>query len=356
MAFITFNSKKFKRNLDILNKLFTKNKISWGIVAKILNGNKLYLEEILKFKINQICDSRISNLRFIKEINPSVETIYIKPPSKNVIQNVIKFADISLNTDLNIIKMLSKEAINQNKKHKIIIMIEMGELREGIMRNNVIEFYDKVNNISNIEIVGIGTNLSCFNGILPNQDKLIQLDLYEQLIESKFSNKLQYVSGGSSVTIPLIYQKKLPKGINHFRVGETLFLGTNVYNDTVLEGFENNIFLLYSEIIELIEKPLLPDGVRGTNLEGQQVEFDDNLSVETSYRAIIDIGLIDIDSGHLYPTDQSCSIIGASSDMIVINLGNNKNKYKTGDLIEFKLDYLGIARIMHSRYIDKRII
>jgi len=73
-------------------------------------------------------------------------------------------------------------------------MIEMGELREGVMGDAFIDFYESVFNLSNIEVVGIGTNLSCLYGVLPNQDKLIQLSLYEQLIEAKFNKNIPYVS------------------------------------------------------------------------------------------------------------------------------------------------------------------
>jgi predicted amino acid racemase len=204
-------------------------------------------------------------------------------------------------------------------------------------------------------VIGIGTNLTCFNGILPNQDKLIQLSLYKQLIEAKFNHKIEYVSGGSSVTIPLLLARKLPKGINHFRVGESLFLGTDVYNDSVLKNMASDVFMLQGEIIELIEKPLIPDGQIGTNVEGHLKSFDNNLDGKTSYRAIVDFGVLDVDGNHIFPIDNSYSIVGGSSDMFVVNLGENINNYKTGDLLKFKLDYMGVARILNSKYIEKVI-
>jgi predicted amino acid racemase len=204
--------------------------------------------------------------------------------------------------------------------------------------------------------VGIGTNLSCLYGVLPNNDKLIQLSLYEQLIEAKFNKQIPYVSGGSSVTIPLIFQNLLPKGINHFRVGETLFLGTDVYNNREIKKMHSDVFSLYSEIIELIEKPVVPMGELGTNVEGESYQFDHSNIGETSYRAIIDLGLLDVETDHVELVDKSLKLAGASSDMIVIDLDKNKKNYKVGDLIEFKLDYMGMLRIMNSRYIDKKVI
>lgn len=355
MAHIILDLKKLKSNFDYLNNVFKEKNIKWSVVSKLLCGNKEYLQELLNFDIQQVCDSRISNLRTIKQINPDVETIYIKPPAQRVIKKVIEFADISMNTEFFTIKLLSEEAQRQNKIHKIIIMIELGELREGVMRNDLVEFYSNVFHLPNIEVIGIGTNLSCLYGVLPNHDKLIQLSLYKQLLEAKFNRKIDYVSGGTSVTIPLLFQNLLPEGINHFRVGESLFLGTDAYNNIPLNEMQTDVFKLYSEIIELIEKPKIPMGEMGTNMQGHTTTFDDNLSGTTSYRAIIDIGLLDVDESRITTSDKNITIVGGSSDMFVIDLHENPLNYKIGDLIEFTMDYMGALRILHSKYIEKRV-
>ncbi|WP_417351734.1 alanine racemase [Flavobacterium alkalisoli] len=356
MAFITLDTKKLKTNFNYLNSFFKEHNIYWSVVTKILCGNKEYLTELLKMGISQYSDSRISNLKTIKAIDKNVETIYIKPPAKGAINDVIKYADISMNTDFRTIEMLSKEAQKQGVTHKIIIMIDLGELREGVMREDFVDFYSRVFQMKNIEIIGLGTNLSCLYGVLPNNDKLIQLSLYKQLVEAKFNVKIPFISGGSSVTIPLVKQGLIPVGINHFRVGETLFMGTDVYNNEKFEHMENDIFKLYAEIIELYEKPIVPTGEMGTNLEGTSFDFDESDHGKTTIRAIIDIGLLDIDMKHLDATDAEIKYAGATSDMVVLDLGENPKEYKVGDLIEFTMDYMGIVRIMNSKYIEKRTV
>lgn len=355
MAYITLNPKKLKANYEYLTKLFNKHNIQWTIVSKMLCGNELFVRQLLELGVKQVSDSRVSNLKVVKSINPNVETIYIKPPAKRSVKGVVKYADISMNTEIDTIQLISEEASRLNKTHKIIIMIELGELREGVMGDSFINFYEKVFNLKNIEVIGVGANLSCLYGVLPNHDKLIQLSLYKQLIEAKFNRKLMYVSGGSSVTIPLIFKKSLPKGINHFRVGETLYLGTDVYHDKPFKNMNSDVFKLYTEIIELIEKPIVPNGDMGTNVDGKQFDFDDNLIGKTTYRAIVDIGLLDVEQKHIKPIDNDISIVGASSDMFVVDLGLNNKNYKVGDLIEFKMDYMGTLRIISSNYIDKRL-
>jgi len=355
MAFIELEIKKLKENYNHLDKLFRKHDIRFSVVSKMLCGNKLYLSELLKLGVQQVCDSRVSNLKTLKSINPDIETIYIKPPAKRALKSVVQYADISMNTEINTIKLLSEEAQRQNKKHKIIIMIELGELREGIMGEDFMAFYEEVFRLKNIEVVGIGTNLTCLYGVLPNHDKLIQLSLYEQLVEARFNRQIPYVSGGSSVTIPLIYQKLLPAGINHFRVGETLFMGSNLFKNETFRHMHADVFKLYSEIIELSEKPQVPIGELGHNVEGTAFEFNEEDKGKRSYRAIIDIGLLDVEQDHIFPVDKDLSVVGASSDMFVIDLGNNDKNYKVGDLLEFNMDYMGMLRTINSRYIDKRV-
>lgn len=355
MAYTVLNRQKLKDNYQYLNRLFTERQIEWGVVSKVFCGSRTYLKELIDLGVQQICDSRITNLKIIKSLNPDIETVFIKPPAKRYISSVVKYADASFNTEFETIKMLSDEAVKQGKIHKIIIMIELGELREGVMRNEFIDFYARVFQLPHIEVAGLGTNLTCMYGVLPSQDKLLQLCLYEQLIEAKFNKVIPYITGGTSVTIPLISKGLLPKDVNHFRVGETLFLGTDVYNSAPNPEMHQDVFKLYAEIIELREKPMIPDGDLGHNVSGDLLEFDQERDHTHAYRAIIDIGLLDVEASHIKPKDAALKIVGSSSDMMVIDLGENEAGYKVGSQVEFDLDYMGILRLMSCDYVDKLV-
>lgn len=356
MAFIKIYRDKLQHNFDFLKGLFTENNLHWGVVTKLLCGNESLLKELINLGVREAHDSRISNLRKIKEINPEVQTVYIKPPAKGNIPKVIRYADVSMNTEYFTMKMLSDEAVKQNKKHKVIIMIEMGDLREGIMGDHLIDFYAKVFELPNLEIIGLGTNLNCLHGVMPSMDKLVQLCLYKQIIELKFEKEIPWVSGGTSVTIPLILNKQIPKGVNHFRIGETLFFGANLFEENTIPGMHADVFELFTEIIEITEKPMVPIGTLAANPQGEIMEIDESLYGQTSYRAILDIGLLDIDPKYLILDDShGFEIVGASSDMLVIDLGKNENKLKVGDLVPFKLKYMGALHLLNSEYIEKKI-
>jgi len=356
VAYIELDKSKLSHNYKYLDNLFKVNNIEWGVVSKLLCGNKLYLEFLISLGVKQIMDSRVSNLRAIKSIDPDINTVYIKPPPRRSISSVVKYADISVNTDYTTIKHLSREAVAQGKVHKIIIMIELGDLREGVMGSDFISFYKKVFELPGIEVVGIGTNLTCMNGILPNADKLIQLSLYEELIEARFDRNIPYVSGGTSVTIPLIERGVLPTGINHFRIGESLFLGNNLYSQEPYVEMKQDVFTLYAEIIELIEKPMVPDGDIGQNVEGSSIVINEDNYGKTALRAILDIGLLDVKPDNLFPVDDKITLSGASSDMIILEIDSKDSNYKVGELVKFKLNYMGILSIISSKYIEKRLV
>lgn len=356
MAYIKLYRTKLQENHIFLSDLFKTRNIEWGVVSKILCGNVIYLKELIALGVKEIHDSRISNLKKVKKLNPDIQTVYIKPPAKLSIQRIIEFADVSFNTEIFTIKLLSEEAIRQNKTHKIIIMIEMGDLREGVIGEELIQFYGEVLQMPNIEVRGIGTNLNCLSGVMPTQDKLIQLSLYKQLIESKFNVSIPWVSGGTSVAVPLILKNARPMAVNHFRIGEALFFGKDLFTGETIKNMHNDVFKLYTEIIEITQKPNVPDGELGENVAGKSFTINtiDDLG-GTSLRAILDIGLLDMQPQYLEAEDENITIVDASSDMLVVDISNSKNQYSVGDLISFKLKYMGALQLLNSDYIEKKV-
>ena len=357
MAYIELDQSLLQQNYKVLSQHFKEEQKEWAIVSKILCGEESYLKVLIDLGIEEICDARISNLQKIKEIKPSIQTVYIKPPAKDHIEEIVHWADASFNTELETIKWISEEAVKQNKFHKIIIMIELGDLREGVMGEDLMDFYASVFDLPNIEITGIGANLNCVSGVYPSEDKLIQLCLYKQLIEAKFDRKIPWVTGGTSIVLPLLFKKQVPSGINHFRVGESLYFGNDLWDNKEIPGMSNGVFQLKSQIIEITEKPKVPVGYLGTNPSGETHEIDEENYGEFAVRALLDIGILDVsDIDFLIPEDPNIELVAGSSDMLVLDINDAQKNYKIGDFVTFKMKYMGALRMMSSDYIEKRLI
>jgi len=360
MATLRIDTGKIRKNIERLNTYLSENDIEWTLVSKVLCGHHKSLEKIINAEemegLHSIGESRIENLRAIKKINPDIKTMYIKPPEIRYLKDVVKYSDYSLNTSRSTIEALNKEAGEQGKVHNVTIMIELGELREGILREDIERFYETIFQLPNIKISSIGTNLGCMYGIEPTRDKLIQLCLYKELLEAKYGEKLELVSGGSSITLPLIDENKVPKGINHLRIGETAFFGTSPLDDQRFRDLSENVFEFSSQILELKEKEMVPDGIISEGNVGHTLEHEVKDNNVTMKKAILDFGLLDVDHEDLRPKDPNIEFFGISSDMCVYSIDDKKTKLTTGDKILFKPRYLAVAKLMLSKFIEKKVI
>jgi predicted amino acid racemase len=363
MAELLISTKKIQNNIKYLSDYFQSNNIHWSLVTKVFSGDKEFLKHVLTDdiikKIDSVGDSRLTSLKNLKEVNPGMRTIYIKPPAKMYADEIIKYADISLNSSFTTIIALNNSAKKLNKIHQIIIMVELGELREGIKRTELMSFYEKVFKLSNIDIIGIGSNLGCMYGVEPSYDKLLQLSLYKELISAKFNKNLKYVSGGTSITLPLIENNSVPKDINHFRIGEAIFFGVSPLDNKQFKELSIDAFEFTANIIELEEKKIIPDGIISDGNIGHSADFDMQDITVTTTKAILDFGLLDVDQKDIEFIDESLQYVGITSDMLVIDIGKNKTKdgsqkYKIGDKIRFKPNYMAVARLLNSKFIDKK--
>ena len=357
MAVLTIHTSRILDNIRKLDAFLSDHGIDWTLVIKLLNGHRPVLERLVASDevqaLHSVGDSRISNLRMVKSLNPDIRTMYIKPPAIKQADNIVRYADVSLNSSHKTIEALNKAARKQEKLHEIIVMIEMGELREGVVRGNVMDFYENIFKMENIKVVGIGTNLGCMHGVEPTFDKLIQLSLYAHLIAAHFNKEIPVVSGGSSITLPLFSRKRIPPGINHFRIGDTAFFGKSLSTHRQFRDLSTAAFDFSAEILEIGEKELVPDGEIGTAAIGQAVEVEEAVDGKRSMRALVDFGEIDVNATNLALKDKDVEFAGSTSDMTVYDIGNKGDKYDVGSKLHFTPNYTAVARLMHSRYIDK---
>ena len=363
MAELIIHTEKIKNNIKYLSEYFYSHNIYWSLITKVFSGDKEFLKHVLTEdviqKISSCGDSRLTSLKNLRDLNPKMKTIYIKPPAEMYADDIVKYADISLNSSFSTIQALDKAAKKANLVHQIIIMIEMGELREGVKRTDIVDFYEQVFDLSNIEVIGIGSNLGCMYGVEPTYDKLLQLSLFRELISTKFNKELKYISGGTSITLPLIENNSIPKGINHFRIGEAAFFGISPLNNEKFKELSTDTFEFQANIIELDKKQIVPEGIIGDANIGLTADYDERDVGESSYKAILDFGLLDVDKKDLEAVDEDLTFVGVTSDMLVVDIGNNKTssgdkKYKIGDIMHFKPNYMAVARLLNSKFIDKR--
>jgi len=344
-----------RHNLDEIGSWMEAHGARWSVVTKVLCGHSDTLKALQLMGVRSMGDSRLDNLRAIERILPDFESWYLRLPHLSAIPEIVRLADVSLNSEIEIINALNEEARSQGNTHRIIIMIEVGDLREGILPGTLVEFYEKVFRLSNIEVLGIGANLGCLAGLAPNIDQFTQLILYRELLELRFKHRLPLISAGSSAVLPMVLDGTLPKAINHFRIGESIFLGTDLVNGGTIQHLSDEVVVLEAEIAEIQEKGLVPLGETSNITPFDSSQNGEYKPGQRGFRALVTVGQLDTDIAGLRPVDPRYIIAGASSDITVVNLGDHPDRLSVGDSIQFHLNYAALLRLMSGKYFAKHV-
>ncbi|HBD63858.1 MAG TPA: alanine racemase [Clostridiales bacterium] len=347
--------KKVKNNLDKTIEMVKGAGCSLMIVTKGYCADMEIYKLLEESDIDYIADSRIQNLK--KYDGTKKERVLLRLPMISEAEEVVRHADLSLNSEIKTIQKLNEAAVKLNKKHKILLMIDLGDLREGIFFKDEEEIYHAVEEIlklSNIELFGLGVNLTCYGAVIPKKENLSVLVETAEKIENKFNIKLKMLSGGNSSSVHLIGKNQLPERINNLRVGEAFLLGDETAYSQMLDNFYDDAFTLEAEIIELKVKQSVPVGETGVDAFGNRPVYEDLGVIK---RAIIAVGRQDVDPDNLHPIDSEISILGASSDHLILNVDNTGNRYSVGDTVRFKLSYSSLLRATtSSAYVEKEYI
>jgi len=256
-------------------------------------------------------------------------------------------SDISLNSELSVIERLSECAIDYDSPHKIILMVELGDLREGLMPSDLDDTIKHVLALENVELIGLGTNLACFGGIKPDEEKMGYLSSIANDVEEKFGLTLEFISGGNSANYNWFISTKDVGRINNLRLGESIYLGCETLYRKPIPGLYTDAMTLVSEVIESKMKPSVPYGEISQDAFGNIQEFKDQGQIR---RAILSVGLQDVLVSGLTPR-LDVEIIGASSDHIIVNAKNID--LNVGNELEFDLNYGALLSTMTSLYVNK---
>lgn len=345
---LIIDKSKIRHNTKLLSELCGKHGIKVAGVTKVFCALPELAEAMIEGGAYALADSRIENLIKLKNFN--VSKLLLRIPMLSQASEVVQYADVSLNSEIEVIKALNEAAKVQSKVHEIILMVDLGDLREGVWYEKAASFAGEIVKLQNIKLIGVGTNLTCYGGVIPSAENLGTLIKIAKEIEVKYGIKLEIISGGNSSSIHLLQKNQMPDEVNQMRLGEAIVLGYETAYGERIEGTYGDAFTLAAEIVELKEKPSAPIGEIGMDAFGGKPVFVDKGIIK---RAIVAVGRQDVKHDGLTPRDKRISIIGASSDHMILDLTNAENEYKVGDIIEFDVNYGALLAAATSEYVNK---
>ena len=340
-------------NSKILCGKFRQLGISVAGVIKGADGAIPFAKAYLDGGCTQLASSRVIHLKELKEAFPDVPMLLLRIPMICEAEDVVRYADYSLNSEPDTVKALSEAAAKQEKTHKVILMLDIGDRREGVVSaRELCDLAAACEALPGISVAGVGTNYGCMSGVLPTDENLQMLADAAADVEKRLGKKLEIVSGCSSSSFIRISQgKTYPAAINHARVGGYLAnpINMRINRGVDLPGMNEDTIFLKAQVVELKEKEMT--GTVGKNWKGETLQVS---AAGKQKRAIIAVGAQDIGSHeNLIPCEEGIALLGSSSDHVVLDVSDYKGELKVGSVLSFRLRYGGMLAAFTSRHINK---
>jgi predicted amino acid racemase len=316
-------------------------------VTKAVLGSPEIGAAMLRGGASGLGDSRVPNLDRLAGLDRSVLRTLIRSPMLSQTRRVVAVADVSLNTEFAVLAALDCAAFDAKRTHGIVLMIELGDLREGIALVDAPEAVRVVLAHPSLRLVGIGANLACQNGVVPDDRNMGVLSGLADDIEALHGISLDVVSGGNSANLDWALGTDEVGRIDELRLGEAILLGVDPLYRTPISGLHTDAFTLIAEVIEVATKPAQPWGDRGQAAFG---EAPVRTGGGTVRQAILALGRQDVDLEGLQPP-AGITILGMSSDHLVVEIGDHT--VEVGDEIDFGVAYGALVQAMTSPFVTK---
>lgn len=326
-------------------------------VVKGVNAKLPLVRQFVDGGCDQIASSRLEQLYDIKMAGIKKPLLLVRIPMLCEVPNVVSICDITLVSEAATMEALNEECLRQNKKLKIIVMADLGDLREGFWdRDQLVDAcVHAERDLPGLELAGVGTNLGCYGSIQPTVEKMNDLIDAAEAVEAQIGRKLEWISGGATSSFILVNDGVMPPRINHLRIGENILLGRDLQVDwkiTNMQYLRMDAFTLKAQVIEVRDKPSHPVGKIFMDAFGNFPTYVDR---GIRRRALLGMGKLDLGNiEKLLPRDEGVEVLGGSSDHTILDIEEYKGDLKPGDIMEFDLCYNTLLFLTSSRSVTMR--
>ncbi len=341
---------KIEANTRTLVTLLARQGIGVTGITKATLGLPAVAVAMVAGGVVRLGDSRIANLERLRAAGLTTPTMLIRSPTPDEAERAVAAADISLITEMDVVHALSVAASRHGVVHNVALMVELGDLREGVLADDVLELARRIVLSGYVALVGIGTNLACRNGVVPTTEQMSQLSRLAILLRNELGITLPLISGGNSANLawalarPDRRRRPTEHAITDLRIGEAILLGTDPTLRAPIDGLHTDAFTLVASVIESLEKPSMPWGDRTVDSFGGVPPTSDR---GTIVQTLLSIGRQDLELDGLIPP-AGMAVLGASSDHLVLE---TPHILRPGTEVRFRVGYAGLLRAMTSPYV-----
>ena len=347
---VTLDLDKIEHNARTMVGFFRAHDIAVCGVTKATCGHPEVARAMLRGGVSMIADSRLENIRRLQAAGLDTDYMLLRMPPLSAAADVIDTVDISLQSEPDVLGAISSAAQQRGRIHDVILMVDLGDLREGVWPDRLPALVRSALELPGILIKGIGSNLACFSGVLPSETNLHRLATLASEVETMIGHALDWISGINSSGLELTAAGKMHPRMNQARLGEAILLGRETTRRKAWPDTFQDAFVIQAEVLELQSKPSRPLGDRSEDAFGELPRFEDR---GEELRALLNLGRQDVDVTGLRPLAPGVEILGASSDYLVVDVSAAASPIQVGDELTFLPNYSALLAAMTSEYVKK---
>ena len=348
---VEINLDYLKHNVEYVVGKCAEKGIEVAGVIKGTTGIPQCVEQFADGGVKYIASSRLEQLQDAKDFGIEKPLMLIRIPMLSEIEDVVRLTELSLNSEMEVLEALNAEAGKQGKKHKVILMADLGDLREGFWdKEEMTEAAVKVEKeLEHLELAGVGTNVGCYGSILATEEKLDELVAVAEQIEGRIGRQLELISGGATSSFMRVIDGDIPERVNFLRIGEGILLARDLelFYGYDMSEMHQDVYTLKAEVKD---KPSHPVGEIAVDAFGHTPEYVDR---GIRRRALLAIGKVDYGSiDEIFPQDEGVEILGASSDHTILDIEDAKRDFKVGDIVSFGINYASVVYVTNCRNVQ----
>lgn len=342
-----------QQNAKVISELCAQQgiRVTGVVKSSDCRENTYYpiLGAMKKGGIQSFGDSRMPTLCRMRQEGSEDFLVLLRVPMLSEVEDLVRYADASLQSEEVVLRRVNEEALKQNTIHSVLLMVDLGDLREGIyLGEELLEMARLAEDLPGLHLLGIGTNLGCYGCVVPDENNLSRLVTLAEKVEEEIGRKLELISGGATSSLPLLLSGKMPKRINHLRIGEGILLARDLPEIWGVEipGMSTENYILQAEVIEIKEKPSHPIGEIFVDAYGRRKTFE-NKGMQR--RCLVALGERDVGDFHaLTPLLEGAVLLGASSDHGILDISAVEEDIQIGSIISFNLYYKAMMHAIES--------
>ena len=318
--------------------------ITVSAVTKASLGSPEVARALLAGGVGGLADSRVANVERLRDAGIDAPVLMIRSPMPSQVERVVRACEVSANTEPDVITALSEAAGAAGVRHGVLLMVELGDLREGILPADVEVVARHTMALPHLRLEGIGANLACRSGVVPDHTNMAELSRVAGAVEAALGRPLLMVSAGNSANVGWALMSSEVGRVNHLRLGEAILLGCDPLERTPIEGLCQDAFTVIGGVIESKVKPCQPWGTMAQTAFGERPVID---AGGNTIQTIVALGRQDVDASDLTP-QAGARIVASSSDHLVLE---TDRVLRPGIEITFRPGYSALLRAMTSPFV-----